>query len=116
MTINKQQDVDIELRRINTLKEQTEYLIKRNDLNKNEGYFKYNARGFQSFFLGYKVDLVFVNRNNRVIKIMEGFKENKISDHVEDVKFLYILPSNFVKKYDLKTNDVIQHNRIIKRG
>ncbi|NOQ50118.1 MAG: hypothetical protein GQ557_00435 [Mycoplasmataceae bacterium] len=104
--------LDIDIWRIKSLKKYWSRLIVRKEIPINEGYFMYRANGFNSYLINETVDLIFVDWNDKVIKIYHHFETNKISPGIKGTKFLYILSGGNVKRKNIYEGDVLKHQRI----
>ncbi|BDV02337.1 MAG: hypothetical protein HPAVJP_2260 [Candidatus Hepatoplasma vulgare] len=90
-------------------------LIYRKYFDSNQGYFKYKAKGFNSLFISFNVDLIFVNWDNIIINLYENFSTNKFSNFHSDAKFYYVLPVDTIKKNKLNIGDALNHQRLSKK-
>lgn len=60
------------------------------------------------FFVFFKIDLVFLDKNKKVIEIKEGFKPFTTYYSKEKAMYLIELPSGKVKDSKTKINDLIE--------
>lgn len=104
---------NITIKRLRSISDHIDSLIRENEFKKNKGFFKYKEIRFQSFFLTFRLDLIFVDDNGKIIKLIQNFKPNTYSEKVENSKFLYIFPENFVTTYNIKNEDIISHYKKI---
>ncbi len=101
--------IDIKVMRIKINGEYYKNIVKTRRFSNNFGYFIYNIKGFNSFLMNQKIDLVFVNNEKKVIKTFVNFNTNKISDFFKKTKFVYILPSETILRNKIKEGDYIKH-------
>lgn len=90
-------------------------LIYRKYLDNNQGYFKYKAQGFNSLFINFNVDLIFVNWDNIIISLYRDFSTNKFTNFHKEAKFCYILPVDTIKKNKFNIGDALNHQRLKKK-
>ena len=83
-------------------------------LTDTNGIFFYEKKTFNSTLMDRKCDLVFVDKNKKVIKTFKEFDVNKDTGTINDSKFLYVFREGFIKKHSIKKGDEFWHER--KRG
>ncbi len=98
------------------------YLIKNNDkikinkINKlfglmfrkkpiKEGYILYNCNAIHTFFMRQNIDIIIIDKNNKIVLIKENVKKNKIIIKKEGIHTLE-LPLGISENY--KINDIIK--------
>ncbi len=101
--------IDIKIMRIKINGEYYKNIIKTRRFSNNFGYFIYNIKGFNSFLMNQKIDLIFVDNEKRVIKTFVNFNTNKISNFFKETKFVYILPNETISRNKIKEGDYIKH-------
>lgn len=106
---------EIIIKRNITFKNHYNNLILKKYLDANRGYFKYNPHGFNSLLINFKVDLIFVNRENIVIDLYENFAKNKFSNYYPDAKFYYVLSIETIKRKKIQIGDKLEHQRLSKK-
>lgn len=104
--------LNIYVKRIRTIKTFYTQLISRKIFNYNEGFFIHKTNGFATYMFNFPVDLIFVNFEEKIIKIIPNFQSNKISNYYPDVKFCYIFPEKTIKNNNIQINDLLKHQRI----
>ena len=107
---------EVKLFRIKTLKEHGKKLIKVKEMQYNLGYFKYNEKMFSSHLMSINMDIVFVDKDGKVLEIYENFPPNHTTDFFEDSKFVYILRKGIVKQENIKYGDILRHQKWKRKG
>lgn len=102
-------NLKIKTKRIKGLVEYVSLIANSNFISENNSFFIYNEKNFASFGMLEKLDLVFVDWDNKVIHIEENFERNKISKNINKPKFIYILEKNTVLKKGILLNDILKH-------
>lgn len=70
-----------------------------------EGYILYNCNAIHTFFMRQNIDVIMIDKNNKIVLIRENIKRNKIIIKKEGVHTLE-LPLGTSRKY--KVNDIIK--------
>ena len=115
ITVNDKR-TDIKIYRIKNSKEHVKKLVKIKEMQYNLGYFKYNEKMFTSHLMSINFDLLFVNKDGRVIELIEDFPPNHVTKYYDDTKFLYILRKGLIKQEGIKYGDIIRHQKWKRRG
>ncbi len=107
--------LNITAKRIKTFKQYYNSLILFSGINEDKAFFIYKEYNFASFGISEKLDLVFVDWDNKIIHIEENFEKNKISKKIDNVKFIYIFPKNTIQLKKIILNDILIHQYNRKR-
>lgn len=70
-----------------------------------EGYIFYNCNAIHTFFMRQNIDVIIIDKNNKIVLIKENVKRNKIIIKKEGIITLE-LPLGTSKEY--KVNDIIK--------
>lgn len=70
-----------------------------------EGYIFYNCNAIHTFFMRQNIDVIMIDKNNKIVLIRENIKKNKIIIKKEGVHTLE-LPLGTFREY--KVNDIIK--------
>ena len=107
---------EVKLYRIKTSKEHVKKLVKIKEMQYNLGYFKYNEKMFSSHLMSINMDILFVDKDGKVIEVLEDFPPNHITDYYDEAKFQYILRKGIVKQESIKLGDIVRHQKWKRRG
>ena len=100
------------LKRIIIKKNYFSKLINEKEIGRNNNYyFIHGEKGFNSFLFKKKFDLIFTNNDNEIIFLEEEFESNKVTAYYSDLKFIYLLPMNTIKKQNMKLGNILLHSR-----
>ena len=59
------------------------------------------------FFVFYPIDVLFLNKNKKVVQLKENFKPFKIIIPKKPAKYIIELPNNTIKKTNTKIGDIL---------
>lgn len=82
-------------------------LMNKKKLEDNEGILLTPCSSIHMMFMKFPLDIVFLDKKNKVIKIIENIKPWKISPVVFMAQSVLELPSGTVSKIGLKINDIL---------
>ena len=82
-------------------------LIGWKDFHGYEGILLKNANAIHTFFVRFPIDVVFLDRDFKVVKTVENLKPFRFSPIVWKAKHTLELPEGSIKKYLLKAGDQV---------
>jgi len=82
-------------------------LMFRSSLDKEEGLYLSDCRAIHTSFMRFNIDVVFVDRNFRVVRIIENMKPWRATLPVLKASGVIELPGGMVERESLKEGDVI---------
>lgn len=82
-------------------------LIGKKNLPEKTGLLIMKCKGIHTFFMRFPIDVVFINSNNKVVKIIENLKPWRMPMPVLSSKFVLEFPSGLLKLYLIQINDKI---------
>ncbi len=59
------------------------------------------------FFVFFPIDVLFLNKNKRVVQLKENFKPFRIIIPTKPAKYIIELPNNTIKKTNTKVGDIL---------
>jgi len=59
------------------------------------------------FFVFYPIDVLFLNKNKKVVQLKENFKPFRIIIPTKPAKYIIELPNNTIKKTNTKLGDIL---------
>ncbi|GIW21844.1 MAG: hypothetical protein KatS3mg068_0851 [Candidatus Sericytochromatia bacterium] len=80
-------------------------LIGKKELKEDEGILLTPCNSIHMMFMKIPLDIIFLDSENKIIKVIENIKPWKISPIVLKAKSVLELPINSIKKNDLQIND-----------
>ena len=83
-------------------------LLNRKSFNPGEALIIRRCRSIHMFFMGFAIDVVFVDRNNRVVGFVEGIKPFCLSPIFFRASYAIELPEGTVKTSKTTAGDQIQ--------
>ena len=78
------------------------------DLKANQGFLINNCNSIHTFWMRYKIDLLFLDNNNEIIKIYENFRQFKITPVIKNADKVIEFPASTIKKKFLKIGDKLK--------
>ncbi|AHK22563.1 hypothetical protein X271_00458 [Candidatus Hepatoplasma crinochetorum Av] len=108
----KNKNTEIYLTRIINFTDYKNNLIKIKEFPPNFGYFIFNPKGFNSFLINEKLDIIFTDWDNHIFHLEKNFKTNSFTKGFKNAKFLYILPQKTIDNFNINLNDIITHRRM----
>ncbi|MCL4376869.1 MAG: DUF192 domain-containing protein [Actinobacteria bacterium] len=82
-------------------------LIFRN-LEDNQGFVIENCNSIHTFWMRYKIDLIFLDRENKIIKLYENFKQFRFTPVIKNACKVIELPASTIKNNHLKTGEILR--------
>ena len=80
-------------------------LIVYTKLSRNKVMLIENCRSIHTFFMSFAIDVVFVNKNNIIIKLKENLKPFRLCIANVNARHVYEASVGFIKKFNLKTGN-----------
>lgn len=78
------------------------------NLKANQGFLINNCNSIHTFWMRYKIDLLFLDNNNEIIKIYENFRQFKITPVIKNADKVIEFPASTIKKKFLKIGDKLK--------
>ncbi|WP_066314432.1 DUF192 domain-containing protein [Bacillus sp. FJAT-29814] len=82
-------------------------LMFRNTQLENEGLWIIPCNSIHMCFMNFEIDAVFLNNENRIVKMIEGMKPWQFVKPVKGAYSVIELPSGTVARFELKQGEVI---------
>lgn len=82
-------------------------LITRKKLKDNQGFLIKNCNSIHTVGMRYRIDAVFLDRNNRVLKIYYNIKPFRVTPFIKDAFFVLETRAGTIKRTSLKAADSI---------
>lgn len=83
-------------------------LLGRKDMSFDEGMLICGARQIHMFFMKFAIDVIFLDKNFRIIKIYRRFKPFRISGYFLKAKYVLELKSGILDEKDTQVGDVLE--------
>lgn len=83
-------------------------LMGKKSLNDGEGLLLIPCNSIHMMFMKISLDIVFINKNNTIIHLIENIKPWRISPIIFKSHSVLELPVNSIKSKDLKINDELE--------
>ena len=83
-------------------------LIPFKSLQQNQVMLIKNCRSIHTFFMQFPIDVIFVDKNDVIVKLKENLKSYKFLCSNFKVKNTYETYAGFIKRYNLKIGDNIR--------
>ena len=94
-----------------TLYTRAKGLLGRNSLAENEGLVITGCRSIHSFFMQFPICAIFIDKNNRVVKVLESFKVNRLSGYYFTANKVIELPPWKAKNTSTNVGDIIEFEK-----
>ena len=109
MTVKNQdgQTIVANLRIADTFFTRFKGLMGTKELNEGEGLLIMPCNGIHMFWMTYSLDIIFLDRDYRVVYLIEGIKPWKVSPVVKKSTMVLEFPPGTIKKYDIDIGDRI---------
>ena len=78
------------------------------NLKNNQGLVIENCNSIHTFWMRYKIDLIFLNKNNEIIKLYESFKQFRLTPLIKNAVKVIELPVYTIKNNSLKKGDILK--------
>ena len=82
-------------------------LIIRKKLKRREGFLIENCSSIHTFWMRYNIDIVFLDKKNRVLAIYYSVKPFRATSFIKNAFFVLELKSGTIEKTSLKPGDLI---------
>lgn len=83
-------------------------LIGRDDLGYDEGLCILPCKSVHTCFMKFSIDVIFVDRNDKVCKIIQDLKPWKISGFVKNAKYVIEVPANKSEMLRIEVGDKVE--------
>jgi hypothetical protein len=78
------------------------------NLKNNQGFVIENCNSIHTFWMRYKIDLIFLNKNNEIVKLYESFKQFRLTPLIKNAVKVIELPVYTIKSNSLKKGDILK--------
>lgn len=82
-------------------------LLGKTELKENEGLIIYPCNSVHTVGMKFSIDVIFVNEEDRVCKIIPDMKKTSFSPIVKGSRYVIEVESGFAKKYKVEVDDEI---------
>ena len=82
-------------------------LLNRSNIEQDEGLIITQCRSIHMFFMRFPIDVVFVDKNNRIIGIVENIQPFHISPYFFKARYVLELPIGSIQKSKTVVGDVL---------
>jgi len=83
-------------------------LLGRKELRKNEALLLSPCNSIHTFFMRFPIDVLFLDRNNKIVKILSSFAPFRLSGIYFKAFSALELPAGAAKNSSTRENDIIQ--------
>ena len=91
----------------NTWQMRTKGLIGRAKLNSGEGLLIKNCKAIHTWFMRFPIDVVFMDKNYRVMKTVSGLKPFRLSFGGRSAQHVLELPSGAINSAQVRIGDIV---------
>jgi len=85
-------------------------LLGKSKLEKDEGLCLRPCRSVHTFLMRFPIDIIYVNRENKVLKIIENLGANRISPYLKEAYFIIELNAFGCRKKNIEIGDKLSFN------
>jgi uncharacterized membrane protein (UPF0127 family) len=78
------------------------------NIKKGQGFAIKGCNSIHTFWMRYRIDVVFINKNNEIIKLFESLKQFRITPAVKDAYCVIEFPEFTIKDFFLKAGDKLK--------
>lgn len=78
------------------------------NIKKNQGFAIKGCNSIHTFWMRYRIDVVFLNKNNEIIRLYESLKRFRITPVIKDAYCVIEFPEFTIKDFLLKTGDKLK--------
>ena len=78
------------------------------NIKKGQGFAIKDCNSIHTFWMRYKIDVVFLDKNNVIIKLYESFKQFRVTSLIKAACCVIEFPEFTIKESLLKTGDKLQ--------
>ena len=82
-------------------------LLGRKNLEEGEALIIKSCNSIHTFFMRFPIDVLFLDRNNRVVEVISAMKPFRISSIYFKADFVIELPANIIQKSSTSVGDLI---------
>jgi len=86
-------------------------LMFREKLNKGEGLLIIPCNSIHTFFMKFPIDVLFVNKEDKIVASIEKMKPSRISKIYGKAKYVVELPAGTIEKCDISVGDRIIYEK-----
>lgn len=91
----------------NTFLTRLKGLLGKREIEDNEGICIYPCKSVHTFFMQFPIDIVFIDRDNKIIHITENLRHYRISKYVKNAEYVIEIGGSKSKKKDIEVGDEI---------
>ncbi len=77
-------------------------------IKNNQGFAIEGCNSIHTFWMRYKIDVVFLNKNSEIIKIYESLKQFRMTPVIKNVDCVIEFPESTINSFLLKTGDKLK--------
>jgi uncharacterized membrane protein (UPF0127 family) len=89
------------------IKRLTGLMFKKN-LSSNEGLYITKCNSIHMFFMRFSIDIIFIDKNSKIVYLLKDFKPWRISKIVNGAKDTLELPSGTIERLGIRIGDIIK--------
>ncbi|MCL4376902.1 MAG: DUF192 domain-containing protein [Actinobacteria bacterium] len=78
------------------------------NLKDGQGFVIENCSSIHTFWMRYKIDLIFLDRKNKIIKLYENFKQFRFTPVIKNACKVIELPASTISNNFLRTGDELK--------
>jgi uncharacterized protein len=78
------------------------------NIKKGQGFVINDCNSIHTFWMRYKIDVVFLDKNNKIIKLYESFKPFRVTPVIKFSSCIIEFPEFAIKDLFLKTGDQLK--------
>lgn len=82
-------------------------LLLHKTLDEKNGLLLKNCKQVHTFFMKFPIDVIFIDKNNKIIHFESDMNKNRISKFIKNASKILELKAGTVNKYNIKINDSI---------
>ncbi|MCX6384712.1 MAG: DUF192 domain-containing protein [Actinobacteria bacterium] len=83
------------------------------NLKENQGFVIENCNSVHTFWMRYKIDLVFLNKQNEIIRLYKSFKQFRMTPVIKYANKVIELPASTIESNLLKKGDTLKFSNLI---
>lgn len=91
-----------------TFFERAQGLLGRKEIKDGEGLHILKCKSIHSFFMKFPISAIFIDKNKRVVKILDDFNINKMSGYYLSAESVIELPPNTAKDTATELGDIVE--------
>jgi len=78
------------------------------NIKKGQGFAIRDCNSIHTFWMRYKIDIVFLDKNNEIIRAYESLKQFRMTPIIKDACCVIEFPELTIKEFYLKTGDRLE--------